>query len=301
MVRQERCIDSSYKPNTAGSHDYRRAVLHLTITTLLYPKHLCLVSCNYFHPLQLCFSRACHTDLKEGACTPVSVCLKCPWTLNERVKVSGAQRTRWSMLCLALLTSLLTLVTFFHLPEGVFAAFTIITGITLAATGSYLQTSVIAVASLFGPTVIQSMLSGQAVVAVILSSVQLISAATSLHTSELGPAPGVAETVSARLFFGISTTFLFACGAANAWMTRLPSYRAVVPIDRPWIQRRISVSESLGSPILSSHPASTPDSRAIWDNIISVARRNIIYELAVAYVFIITLVSQRARLLECPV
>jgi solute carrier family 29 (equilibrative nucleoside transporter), member 1/2/3 len=196
------------------------------------------------------------------------------------------------MLCLASLTSLLTLISFFHLPEGVFAAFTIITGIALAATGSYLQTSVIAIASLFGPTVIQSLLSGQAMIAVILASVQLISAATSLHTSEVSPADGVAEAMSAKLFFGISTIFLFACGAANTWMTRLPSYRAVVPNDRPWIQRRLSVSESLGSPILGRRPTSRPDSGAIWDNIISVARRNIIYELAVAYVFVITLVSQ---------
>jgi equilibrative nucleoside transporter 1/2/3 len=58
------------------------------------------------------------------------------------------------MLCCALLTCLLTLSTFAHLPEGVFATFIIMAGIVLAAAGSYLQTSVIAIASLFGPTVI---------------------------------------------------------------------------------------------------------------------------------------------------
>jgi solute carrier family 29 (equilibrative nucleoside transporter), member 1/2/3 len=138
------------------------------------------------------------------------------------------------------------LSTFFCLPEGVFATTTFVTGITLAVTGSYLQTSVIAIASLFGPTVIQSMLSGQAVVAVTLSAVQLIRATTSLCASEVGLPDGVAETKSARLFFGISTTFLIMCGAANVWMTRLPSYRAIVPCDAPWIcrQRRYSFCDS---------------------------------------------------------
>jgi equilibrative nucleoside transporter 1/2/3 len=44
------------------------------------------------------------------------------------------------MTCLALLTCLLTISTFFHLPEGVFVMFTIATGIALAAAASYLQT-----------------------------------------------------------------------------------------------------------------------------------------------------------------
>lgn len=218
------------------------------------------------------------------------------------VQVPSAQRTRWSMLCLALLTCLLTLSTFIHLPEGVFATFTIMAGIALAATGSYLQTSVIAVASLFGPTAIQSLISGQAVVAVVLSAVQLIGAAGSLHSSQAGPTDGVAETRSARLFFGISMTFLLACGAANAWMTRLPSFRAVIPNDEPWVlPRRLSISadpRSPRSPMLGGPLASVPDPKAIWDRILSVARRNIIYELAVAYVFIITLVSRCASLFK---
>lgn len=197
------------------------------------------------------------------------------------------------MLCLALLTCLLTLSTFIHLSEGIHATFIIATAIALACCGAYLQTSVVAVASLFGPTAIQSLISGQAVVAVILSAVQLISATGSLHSSQAGPGPaeGVAETKSARLFFGISTSFLFACGAANAWMTRLPSFKAVVPDDEPWIRRRLSLSADPRSPSLASPHLGAPDSKANWDRILSVARRNILYEIAVAYVFMTTLVS----------
>jgi equilibrative nucleoside transporter 1/2/3 len=170
-------------------------------------------------------------------------------------------------------------------------------GVALAAASSYFQTSVVAVASLFGPTVIQSLLSGQAVVAIILSAIQLISATNSLRTSQAGPADGVAEIKSARLFFGISMSFLFVCGAANAWMTRLPSFRAIVPNDKPWILRR-SASADPRSPILhvGGHHASVPDPKAIWDRILIVARRNIVYEFAVAYVYIVTLVSCRASL-----
>lgn len=198
------------------------------------------------------------------------------------------------MFCVAFLACLLTLGTFVRLPERLFVTFIITTGIVLAAAGSYLQTSVMAVASLFGPTVIQSMLTGQAVVAVILSAVQLISATGSLHASKVGPTDGVAETKSARLFFAISTSFLFVCGLANAWMTRLPSFRAVVPCDQSWIRRRLSVSADLRSPVLDSPHVSVPSSKAMWDRILSVARRNLIYEASVAYVFIVTLVSHRA-------
>ena len=201
------------------------------------------------------------------------------------------------MLCLALLTCLLTLSTFIHLSEGMLATFVITIAIALACCGAYLQTSVVAVASLFGPSVIQSLISGQAVVAVILSAVQLISATGSLHTSQAGhgPADGVAETKSARLFFGISASFLFVCGAANAWMTRLHAFKAVVPDDdEPWIRRRLSLSADSRSPLspsLGSPHLGVPDSKANWDRILSVARRNILYEIAVAYVFMTTLVS----------
>ncbi|KAH8999415.1 nucleoside transporter-domain-containing protein [Lactarius akahatsu] len=189
-------------------------------------------------------------------------------------KVPPAERTRWSMLCLAFLIGLLTLSTFIDLPEGIFITFVISTGIALAGAGAYLQTSVIAVASLFGPSIIQSLLSGQAIVAVILASSALLM--------------GTAETKSARLFFGISTSFLLVCGTANVWMTRLPSYRAVVPAE-PRRRRTLSISADFLLPAPDGSDTRVSDSKATWDQILSIAQRNIIYELAVAYVFIITL------------
>ena len=234
----------------------------------------------------LFLAHATITSKKVHSCHNASVSLIAHCVLQ----VPPAQRTRWSMICCASLASLLTLSTFIKLPEGLFITFVLSTGIVLACAGAYLQTSVIAVASLFGPSIIQSMMSGQAIVAVILSSVQLISAATSLRASKVRPVDGAAETKSARLFFGISASFLVVCGAANVWMTRLPSYRAVVPADEPRPRRRLSVSAEF----LSLAPSgSETDSKATWDHILRIARANIIYELAVAYVFIITLVSRQ--------
>lgn len=221
-----------------------------------------------------------------------------PLIAQRVAQVLPAERTRWSMLCLSFLASLLTLSTFVELPEGIFITFIISTGIALAGAGAYLQTSVIAVASLFGPSIIQSLMSGQAIVAVILASVQLVSATMSLRASEVGPADGAAETNSARLFFGISASFLLVSGTANVWMTRLPSYRAVVPVDEPRVRRRLSISAELLSPVLGGSGARETDPKEAWDQILRVARGNIIYEIAVAYVFMVTLVSCRAPSFE---
>ncbi|KAI0269290.1 nucleoside transporter-domain-containing protein [Gloeopeniophorella convolvens] len=201
----------------------------------------------------------------------------------------SAQRGRWAMLCLASLICVLFFSTFFTLPTSLFGPFVLMIGITLAACGSYLQTSVVAVASLFGPSIMQAVMSGQAVVAVILSLIQLLSAFTSLHASEVSPTTdGSAETKSARLFFGMSALFLFACGFANVWMTRMPAYRAVVvPIDESWMRRRLSVGAD-HRPLLASE-LTTPEAKGIMNRVLSVARRNIVYEVAAGYVFIITL------------
>lgn len=303
MVRRRRLVARpSWELNNALSHDHRRTIFPLAIAKFPYTEHLCIIPRNHIHTLQLCFSRARHRNVQEGM-SPVVSSPASGLGRSWMVQVPNVQRTRWSMLCLASLSCLLTLSTFVHLPEGVFAAFIIMAGIALAATGSYLQTSVIAVASLFGPAVIQSLMSGQAIVAVILSAVQLIGATGSLHSSQAGPADGVAERRSARLFFGIAMTFLFVCGAANAWMARLPSYRAIVPHDEPWIRRRLSVSVDPRSPrsptlLLGNRHTGVSDSKVMWDRILSLGRRNILYELAVAYVFVITLVSCRASLFK---
>ncbi|KAI0047295.1 hypothetical protein FA95DRAFT_1582709 [Auriscalpium vulgare] len=207
-------------------------------------------------------------------------------------KASSAQRIRWSTFGLAFLTFLLFLSTFVRLPSAAFSTFVLFSGIAQAGAGSYLQTSVVAVASLFGPSVMQAVMSGQAAVAIVLATVQLIGATASLRISKpvpsLADGDGVAEEKSARAFFALSTLFLLVCVAANVWLTNLSEYKAVVvPLDQSQPRaRRVSVDWSEQAPATSTGHAQHPDA---WKKILDIARRNWIYEVAVAYVFVVTL------------
>ena len=165
---------------------------------------------------------------------------------------------------------------------------------------SYLQSSVIAVASLFGPGAVQAVMSGQAAVAVAVSTVQLVSAAVSL-AREKGGTPGRElsfdfpspperhgwrpEETSAFIFFGLSTVFLGVSVLAHSLLLRMPAYEAlVVPSER---KRAVGVGERealLVSEGLEEERETTNE--RIW----RVAKANWAYEVALAYVFIVTLV-----------
>ncbi|KAJ3867687.1 nucleoside transporter-domain-containing protein [Lentinula novae-zelandiae] len=206
-----------------------------------------------------------------------------------------------SLTGITVLTLLLTLSTFLTLSPGFFFTFVLLNGIAQAAFGSYLQNSVIAVASLFGPAAVQAMLAGQAAVAVVVSTVQVISAAASVNTSTEfmdGPAAidaldvvssraGDPEERSAFIFFGLSTIFLVFSAAAHRWLVSLPAYHSVVgalEARKPESElgtddeRRILVSAGPSQGLLTQK-------QSIW----RVAKTNVLYEIAVAYVFTVTL------------
>lgn len=105
------------------------------------------------------------------------------------ISVTGKSRppNHVTILTLSFLSLLLTLSTFTHLPTPLFVSFILLNGILQAAAGSYLQTAVVAVASLFGPATMQAVMGGQAAVAVAVSTVQVLSAGASLHA--LPPPP----------------------------------------------------------------------------------------------------------------
>ncbi|KAI0317743.1 nucleoside transporter-domain-containing protein, partial [Amylostereum chailletii] len=205
---------------------------------------------------------------------------------------SPSHTIQWATLHLAFLSFLLTLSTFFHVAPGLFAAFILLSGIAMAAAGSYLQTAVVAVASLFGPTVMQSVMSGQAAVAIVVSTVQLVSAAASLHTagsSDLAStlAADDAAVRSARAFFALSTLFLIAAAGASAWMTRMSAYKAVVhPTHHAEHWARDLGEERV---FLSENEEPSEPEPEVKGRIFNIARRNVIYEIAVAYVFVVTL------------
>ena len=190
---------------------------------------------------------------------------------------------------------LLTLSTYMTLSPGVFFAFVIINGLAQASAGSYMQTAVVAIASLFGPTAMQAVMSGQAAVGVVVSGVQVISAWASIHAAGgagLLQADEVeAETQAAFIFFSLSTVFLIVTILSHAWLVQLPVYKNVVaPFERAKARhsREISTTSSIASIV--------EDKERVWRLI----KTNAIYEFAVAYVFVVTLVSKTSHSLrEC--
>jgi equilibrative nucleoside transporter 1/2/3 len=193
----------------------------------------------------------------------------------------------------------LYLTTHFAISSSTFATIILSAAGLQAAAGSYLQTSVIADASIFGPAAMQSLMSGQAAVGVALSAVQLITAYGSVHlptvnsdfknpsTSILPPTPPPIKddspAKSARAFFALSTVFLLVTIVAHAYLVRLPAYTAVAgSVDQSGTRSR--------SPSLHGRSDGSEAQKAHKTQILRVAKANWVYELAVAFVFIVTLV-----------
>lgn len=181
----------------------------------------------------------------------------------------------------------------------------LLNGVTQAGLGSYLQTSVIAVASLFGPSAVQAMMAGQGAVAVVISSVQTMSAigavwsGSTSATAEDTDEDDRAAAKSAFIFFGLSTVFLLACVVLQRWIMGLPVYKEVARSLERAGRKASTRSEERGlmSPNLSDsqvlgHTRET-SSGAMFEKgrVLHVAKANIVYEIAVAYVFTVTLVG----------
>ncbi|KAG5654678.1 hypothetical protein H0H81_009927 [Sphagnurus paluster] len=204
---------------------------------------------------------------------------------------SPSRQSRACILWLSLLNLLLTTSTFFHVSPGLFVAFVLFNGAAQAALGAYLQTSITAVASLFGPPAIQAMMSGQAAVAVAVSGVQVLSSSLFLWraTPEAIAAnaiDGSAEQGSARMFFALSTLFLIISAVAHNILISKPAYKTLVAsLERKSFREAGTTAEqeSLTS-VGRSHDFTSEKAR-----ILRVAKANITYEIAAAYVFIVTL------------
>ena len=157
--------------------------------------------------------------------------------------------------------------------------------------GAYLQTSVIAVGSLFGPPAIQSMMAGQAAVAVVVSGVQVISSAASVagkpgtYTSD-----GSAEEKAAFIFLALSTAFLIVCAGVHTWFIRMPVYKIVAASLESKSKIRDDPGQEEERRELIPNESATSTLQSNKANVIRVAKINVIYEVAVALVFLVTLV-----------
>ena len=154
--------------------------------------------------------------------------------------------------------------------------------------GAYLQTSVIAVGSLFGPPAIQSMMAGQAAVAVVVSGVQVISSAASVAGKpRTYISNGSAEEQSAFIFLALSTAFLLVCVGVHTWFIRMPVYKLVAASLESKSKNQDPVQGEERRELIPSGSATLQSDKA---NVIRVAKINIVYEVAVALVFLVTLV-----------
>lgn len=200
---------------------------------------------------------------------------------------SPSRRTRLSIYWLVLLNALLVASTFIALPPNLFLTFVLVNSAAQAVAGSYLQTALIAIASLFGPAAVQAMMAGQAAVAVAVSGVQVVSAAASTWgRSSSFVSDGSAEEHSAFIFFTLSTLFLLVSAGIHSWFMGFPSYKAIAA---PLEQQAASKADSITSqPLMSRGRSEANDDRR---QAIRVAKANITYEVAVGYVFVVTLVS----------
>lgn len=200
------------------------------------------------------------------------------------------------IISLIALTAMLALSALFRVPAGLFAAFALLTACALSLCGSYLQEAVISVGSLFGAAAIQSIMAGQAAVAVAVSAVQVFSAAASLwglsrQTIATYESDGSVEERSALIFFSFSIIFLLFSALVHDRLVRKPMYKSIAsPLEDRLLQSMGSSTEE--NTALAS---SVTGSKALdQTRIIDLMKANIIYLFAVSYVFFITLVCYGA-------
>lgn len=206
---------------------------------------------------------------------------------------SPSRRAFWSAALTSAIVTILFLTTFLHPSPVPFFYFIMISAFCLSGCASYLSNSVFAGAALFGTPYMQSMMSGQAAIAVVVSSVQVISSAVSVWgTTPLALAisdtdsDGKAEEKSARIFFGISALYMIATLLAYRWLASLPVYTTTMgALEDKLKARAISDEVDERQPLLSAAPPGAVEGNQIF----RVFQTNFIYNFSVGFVFTITL------------
>ena len=201
----------------------------------------------------------------------------------HRVKSNLTQQIRRSLIVLTVLVFLLTISTFIPLPAPLFFSLVLLISACQASAGAYLQSAVMALASLFGPSAIQPVMSGQAAVGVLVSLVQVLSAGVGIHLA--GPS-GDKDTSAPRaafLFFGLSTLFLIFTITSHGWLVTMPVYKMVVlPFEA---KKGITGADEERETLVGSDDRLPLKQGRIRD----VAKMNAEYNFAGAYVFAVTL------------
>ncbi|KAF8843172.1 hypothetical protein BDN67DRAFT_897852 [Paxillus ammoniavirescens] len=209
---------------------------------------------------------------------------------------SPSRRTFASITAMVLFVTSLCFSTFIRGSPSAFFSFVLFSSACLAVSAGYLATSVYAEAALLGTSHLQTVMSGQAAVAVAVSAVQVASSAVSVWGSTPstiatfvasgGAGDGQAEEMAARIFFGVSTVFLAFTLAAYTWLTRQPAYMLTVGHLEQHHKGRDGDAEELRG-LIGSGPDNVPSDPRM--HVLGVLKENFIFMFSIAYVYVVTL------------
>ncbi|KAG8733375.1 hypothetical protein FRC12_018904 [Ceratobasidium sp. 428] len=214
---------------------------------------------------------------------------------------SKTYRIRASSAALTLLFLVLTLSTVSRSSGMPYFWFIMFIGVLLAVGASVLNTTVVALAALFGPGAMQACFAGQGAVGLIVSAVQLLGAAFSSATNS-GPDGNSngAQAGPAAVFFALSTIFVLVGLVFHSVLLKTPEYTEVV---QRWEAGKVLLVEEPDRPEYSDEDDSSHGREAapVEDlgievpqvknrvNIWEVAKINKAYNLAVWFCFTVTL------------
>lgn len=205
------------------------------------------------------------------------------------------------LVCNTFLVIFLAFTPYLVFSPGSFFSVALLDGALQAALGSYLQTSVVALASAFGPNAIAAYMTGGALVAVGVSLLKLFTIYTHPGPRDNDPLPplllrtllelhGGNAARGATTYFCIAAAFISSGVAAYAYLHgKIPHDTFKEDMPEPE-EGSVGGSEPSEVDYLLGRFSHTPipiSGTSIW----IVARKNASYNFAVFYVFVVTLVS----------
>ena len=150
----------------------------------------------------------------------------------------------------------------------------------LSLSTAYLQSAVFALASLWGSPQVLAVMSGQGGIAVLVSLVQVILAViSSLHStnSDVRAEHGSQTRLAGVGIWALGAVGTMVCLSAHQYLVRHPDYSSIL---RPFYARLDTAEETIGR------------SMNIQSSVtVKVLKKNWQLEFAVAWVFVVTLVS----------
>lgn len=225
------------------------------------------------------------------------------YTTATAATASKTYRIRVSSTVLALLFFVLTLSTVSGSSGTSYFVFIMIIDALLALGASVLNTTVVALAALFGPGAMQACFAGQAAVGVVVSALQFLGAFFSSVADSKPEGETGAQVGPAAAFFALSTVFVLLSLIAHSLLLRTPEYTDVVSQweagnvllveepDRPDYSDEEEAGQEEHRSILSpvdDFGVEVPQVKnrvSIWE----VAKINKSYNLAVGFCFAVTL------------